>query len=76
MADDHVCPADPWVRPASDLDSLHANITDALSQLRKARAAYEHSPNQDTQRDIDLCDWRLDHLLARQKATTQKTAAV
>ena len=73
MADvEHTCAVvDPFVRPASDIGSLHANIVDALAELRKARQAYEHSPNSETQRDVDLCDWRLDHLLARQTATVK-----
>ena len=72
MAAEHECAvADPFVQPASDLAKLHASIVDALAELHGARRIYEHSPTSENQRAIDLCDWRLDHLLARQTVTTQ-----
>lgn len=73
ISDEHKCAvADPFVRPSSDLDALHANIVDALAELRGARQIHAHSPNAESQRDVDLCEWRLDHLLARHKATTER----
>jgi hypothetical protein len=67
-------PDDPFVRPVSDLQSLHANIVDALAELRGARAIQQHSPGAAADRDVDLAEWRLDILLARQSLTTQAMA--
>jgi hypothetical protein len=35
----------PRPRPVSDIESLHANITDALAELRGAREIHAHSPD-------------------------------
>lgn len=52
----------------TDVNSLHANITDALAELRGARAIQQHSPGADADRDVELAEWRLDILLSRQPA--------
>ena len=59
--------------PAS-LQSLHDQITDALAELRGARTIYDHNPCHETAHVVDLCEWRLDVLLARQWAAQQVTA--
>lgn len=68
-------PKDPWVKPASNVESLHAQITDALAELRGAREIADHSPGADADKGVDLAEWRLDVLLLRQKATTEAQAA-
>lgn len=54
-------------RPYDPVATLHANITDALNELRGAREINEHCPDADSQRTVDLCEWRLDVLLQRQQ---------
>jgi hypothetical protein len=65
---------DVFVKPTSNLESLHAQITDALRELRGARAIQVHSPGAEADRDVDLAEWRLDVLLLRQTATTKAQA--
>jgi hypothetical protein len=68
-------PKDPWVKPASNVESLHAQITDALAELRGAREIAPTPPVPTPDKGVDLAEWRLDVLLLRQKATTEAQAA-
>jgi hypothetical protein len=54
-----------------DFEQLDASITDALGELRGARRIFDHSPTVENQHCVDLCEWRLDHLLARRHASTE-----
>ena len=55
----------------ADLTPLHEQIVDALAELRGARTIYDHNPSHETAHVVDLCEWRLDVLLARQWAAQQ-----
>ncbi|WP_372728961.1 hypothetical protein [Nocardioides sp.] len=72
---EHKCVADPFLRPVGDMAALDANIVDALAELRGARQIMEHSPTGENQHCIDLCEWRLDHLLARRYAAMETATA-
>jgi hypothetical protein len=45
---------------------LHAQITDALVELRGARTVFDHAPTMDNANLVELCEWRLDTLLGRE----------
>lgn len=45
--------------------SLHAQITEALAELRGARADYAYSPNADTERTVAYAERRFDQLTDR-----------
>jgi hypothetical protein len=60
----------------SDIESLHANITDALAELRGAREIHAHSPDAESAGVVEMCEWRLDTLLGRQSAHDKAEAMV
>lgn len=53
------------------LDQLHADITEALTELRGARAICDRSPCADNVRAVELEEWRLDMLLGRLAAVLE-----
>jgi hypothetical protein len=47
------------------LDDLDVEITEALAELRGARADYAHSPNADSQLTVEYAELRLNKLIDR-----------
>ena len=55
---------------------LHTQITEALCELRGARTIAESRPSLDNKELVELCEWRLDRLLAQQSAVNVADAVV
>lgn len=57
---------DDMAAPVADpIEALHGQIREALTELRGARASFEHCCSTENQQLVEYAEWRLGRLLDR-----------